>query len=52
MGIRGHVRAGLSGQVCMTCFEEWAMELQLADACELQPNNKGGLPKTLQSVMQ
>ena len=35
-----HVCPGLSGQTCMQCFEKWAMELQLANACDLQPNNR------------
>ena len=47
-----HVCPGLSGQTCMECFERWAMELQLANACDLQPNSKGGLPKTMLSIMQ
>ena len=47
-----HVCPGLTGQTCMQCFEKWAMELQLANACDLQPNNKGGLPKTMLSIMQ
>lgn len=47
-----HVCPGLKGQTCMQCFEEWAMELQLANACNLQPNSKGGLPKTMLSIMQ
>ena len=47
-----HVCPGLKGQTCMQCFEEWAMELQLANACNLQPDSKGGLPKTMLSIMQ
>ena len=47
-----HVCPGLKGQVCMQCFERWAMELQLANACNLQPNDNGGLPKTMLSIMQ